>query len=145
MRLILLLLVSLFLNANIQASDFGDHDCNIFISSAQNVITGGNGNFLSAKVVVKKDLLNKYFQNYQVRIINYTHPSSEDFVPTEVVDNGNSVIFVFDKYTKGIDYSRNGASVEAYISNGVDRLYDNNHEVDLTQSSNWMYFNQACR
>lgn len=121
------------------ARDYGDKDCNIFVIQAGNVITGGFGNYLSAKVAVSKSLIQRDFKKFQVRILG-----SENISPSKIEDSGKFMIFVFDKYAKGIEYRGNSASVVAFISNGIDRLFDNNDNVLLVQKHNWQYTNPRC-
>ena len=132
---------ALFLSsASAHAADYGDRDCNIYVSDAGNVITGGDGNYISATVVVSGDLINKYFQDYEVKINGY-----ENAKPTRIEGKGAFLVFTFDKYRKGVEYHGNSARVEAYITNGVDRLFDNNDNVWLVRAHNWQYSNQRCK
>lgn len=134
------LLTLLAVSSFVQASDFGDKNCNIFVSSAENVVTGGNGNFLSASIVISKDLISRHFQNYQVQILG-----SESVKPTKIEDKGQFMVFTFDMYAKGVEYRGNSARVVAFITNGVDRLFDNNDNVLLVSEHNWQYTNQRCK
>ncbi|MEQ1877888.1 MAG: hypothetical protein ABL958_14695 [Bdellovibrionia bacterium] len=136
---LLLFVTALSLSFSANARDFGDKDCNIYVVRAGNVITGGHGNWLSATVAVSKDLIARDFQRPVVRI-----QGSENVAPTEVKDGGSKLLYVFTNYRRGIEYHGNSASVVAFISNGIDRLFDNNDNVDLVQRYNWQYTNPRC-
>ena len=133
-------LLFLLFSTSVFANDYGDKDCNIYVSYAANEITGGYGNFLNAEVVVKKELISKDFNNSKVRILGY-----EDIAPTFVQQRGNNVVFSFKRYAKGIVYHGNSATIVAYIDNGMDRLFDNNDNVVLVQRFNWYYTNPRCK
>lgn len=137
---VLLMTVTLSIGSISKATDYGDKNCNIFVVQAGNVITGGQGVFLSAVVAVSKNLINQDFKNYKVSILG-----SENIAPTRVTENGGYLVYTYDRYTKGIDYSKGVAFVTVSISNGIDRLYDNNDYVLLNGDHNWQYTNQRCQ
>ena len=139
MKNLIVLSALLLTAANAHAADYGDKNCNIYVSKAGNVITGGWGNYLSATVVVSKDLIDRHFQKYQVRIAG-----SDKVAPTKVEDTGRKLVFTFENYARGIEYHGNSATINAYITNGIDRLFDNNDDVDLVQRYNWQYTNPRC-
>ncbi|HLE10419.1 MAG: hypothetical protein A2504_15900 [Bdellovibrionales bacterium RIFOXYD12_FULL_39_22] len=139
MKSLLSFLILIMMNYAVDAAEYDDRNCNIFVVSAGNIITGSSGNFLSATIAVSKDLIAKHYKNYQVKIVG-----NETSTPDDIVDVGNFLLFFFDKYTEGIEYHGNSANIKTYITNGIDHLFDNNDNVWLVREHNWQYTNQHC-
>ena len=139
MKNVFIFTISIFIISAASASDYGDQNCNIFVSKAGNEITGGFGNYISATVIVTKSIIYSDFQNYSVRISGY-----EDIKPTKVFDIGDKRMFTFQRFRKGIYNQGAKTTVIAYIDNGIDRLFDNNDNVVLERMHNWQYSNPYC-
>mgnify|MGYP001004239806 FL=1 len=139
-KLLIVLCTILAISGQLHAADYGDKGCNIFVSDARNVITGGHGNYLSATILVSKDLINRDFQDYKVIILG-----SEAVQPTKVEDKGRFLEFTFDKYANGIGHHSATATIVAFITNGIDRLFDNNDIVNLVPKFGWYYTNPRCK
>jgi hypothetical protein len=123
----------------VYASDYGDTSCQIFVAQASNEITGCCGNFINAEVWVSKSLIARDFKDFQVKIQHF-----ESAEPTRVVDQGDYIAFEFSRYREGVYYRTHTADIQAYITNGVDRLFDNNDNVVLTREFAWRYTNPRC-
>lgn len=126
-----------------------DKDCQIFVVEAGNIVTGGHGNFISAKVAVAKQLVQNRFPNYQIKINKAEDVKPTTVKPTTVTDAGDYLVFSFEKYRNGINYHGNRGTIVVYLTstndNGTDRLYDNNDNVWLVRDHNWQYTNQRCK
>jgi hypothetical protein len=133
--------VSLLSSVPVMARDYGDRDCKVYVSTAQNEITGRSGNYLTATVMVKKTLLEGDFlsRTSKVRIQGF-----EDVAPSSIDDRGSEMAYQFTRYAPGIENHTQSAIVTAYIDNGMDRLFDNNDNVDLVAQFNWRYTNPRC-
>ena len=134
------LLVSIISPTLSLANDYEDKDCQIFVSKAENEITGGNGNWLNADVVVKRTLIDQYYQAPQVKIVGF-----ENKTPSAEFEINDAVIYRFTHFSPGVAYKYNTASIQVYVSNGVDRLFDKNNEVKLVPENRWIYSNPKCR
>jgi hypothetical protein len=145
MRLIALLIGTL-LTISVQAKDYGDKNCNIFITSAQNVITGGWGNYYSIKVKVTKNIIEQYYKDSTVSI---SYDVRGEWITTSestIADLGSTFEYTFN-LPFGATYHQDVLEVTAFIDNKIDRLFDNNIPFGnalLNSRNNWYYSNHTC-
>lgn len=133
-----------------KAANYDDKNCQIFVVEAGNIVTGGYGNFIFAKVAVSKELIDRDFHDGVPQIGGY-----ESVKPNLVEEVGEFKVFTFNKkneekdyyegYRDGINYHNNTATIEVFISNGIDSKSDKNDNVWLVPQHNWQYTNQKCK
>jgi hypothetical protein len=147
---ILMAVMGLLVASQSYASDYGDKQCKIVLVVAENVITGGSGSFYEAKVAVSKDLLSQQYQGAFVRLqYNGNGPANDGAGPAQPIsseDSGRYVTYLF-KLPFGAAYRSDTLRLIPYISNGIDRLFDNNFgegEVLLERASNWRFNQGSC-
>lgn len=126
------------------AADFGDVNCHVVLTEAENVIIGGQGNYYQARVAVSKVIIAAFFQNPSVQL---QHSGGLAVVaPTSVTDNGSHWVYYF-KLNFGAYYYSRSLTLIPYVTNGIDRLFDNNFgrgEVVLANYNNWKFRQNRC-
>ncbi len=139
MRIFSIILIVFFRVAT-YATDYGDKSCTIFVMDALKVVKdGGANNHLSLTVAMKKDVFTRDFKKYQVKLVEFPNAKV-----TWLDDRATHMLFHFENFAPGVISKYSQIKVTAFITNGIDSLFDYNDNVILTKQNDWQYRNPNC-
>lgn len=153
------ILCALLITSQAFAESYGDKHCNIYLVEARNIGTGCCGNYYSAQVALSKRIIASDFREFAIHLsYSNSHFWAEwgSIEPlSDPKDTGDYLIYNF-KLPFGAVHRSETIKFIPYVSNGIDRLYDNNFDpqkangtnayyVELKYQNNWWYKAQICR
>ncbi|MBK7963264.1 MAG: hypothetical protein IPK04_20010 [Bdellovibrionales bacterium] len=124
-----------------QAEDSGDKSCQVVLVRAQNVVTGGWGNYYEATVAVSKDLISKLSSDFKVKLVPHI-----EMAPVATSDTKNYTLFSF-KFEYGAYVISSYLNLIALVQDGTNSIYDSNFGtgmVSLNKDNNWMFVQSKC-
>jgi hypothetical protein len=139
-------LFGLIIAVQSHARDYGDKNCNVVIVKAENEITGCCGNYYRATIAVSKTIIAQNFQKPDIRLQFNERGLSKPEDIIDVKETSRYKIFSI-KLPFGASYHTDSLDLIAYVSNGIDRLYDNNFgvgQVSLEQANSWIFRQTRC-
>lgn len=134
----IIMILALVLNSNLLlASDYGDHHCNIFVSEAHKVFSPKTQ--FEIHVRVTRVMLDGDFARFDLGL----RTSTNDLItsPKLVAKSSSYNEYVFTSPALG------KLNFIAFMTNGVDSLYDNNFlgkMIELSASNQFMYHSNHC-